>query len=67
MSNKEKIIKEIDEIPDSYLDEALDFIRYLKIKKVTESAKGGETAIASEHSLQKDWLRPEEEKAWQNL
>lgn len=26
-----------------------------------------ETAILSESSLKKDWYRPEEDKAWQNL
>jgi hypothetical protein len=31
----------------------------------TDSAK--ETAIASESSLKKDWLRPEEDEAWLNL
>jgi len=64
MSNKEKIIKEIEQIPDDHLEEALDFIRYLKTKKLQERL---ETAIASESSLQKDWLKPEEEAAWQNL
>lgn len=26
-----------------------------------------DTAIASESSLKKDWLMPEEDEAWQNL
>ena len=64
MSNKEKIIQELEQIPDNFLDEALDFIRYLKTKTLNEHL---ETAISSESSLQKDWLRPEEEVAWQNL
>lgn len=64
MSNKEKIIKELDQIPDKFLDEALDFIRYLKTKKIREHL---ETTVISESSLQKDWLRPEEEAAWKNL
>jgi len=64
MSNKEKIIKEIEHIPDDFLNEALDFIRYLKAKTVKERF---ETALISESSLQKDWLKPEEESAWQNL
>jgi hypothetical protein len=67
MNNKEKIIQELEKMPDNFLSEALDFIRYLKTKTVSESAEGGATAIASESSLQKDWLRPEEEEAWQNL
>ena len=64
MNNKEKIIKELEKITDKFLDEALDFIRYLKTKKIQEHL---ETAVISESLLQKDWLRPEEEAAWQNL
>ena len=26
-----------------------------------------ETALASESSLRKDWMRPEEDEAWQDL
>lgn len=64
MSNKEKIIRELDQVPEVLLDEALDFIRYLKTKGLNEHL---EFAIASESSLKKDWLQPEEEAAWQNL
>ncbi len=67
MSNKEKIIQELNQIPDVFLNEALDFIRFLKTKSLNESHKSAETVIASESSLQKDWLEPEEEEAWQNL
>ena len=44
------------------LDEVLDFIRFLKIK-----ANRLDTAIASESSLAKDWLKPREDEAWQDL
>jgi hypothetical protein len=41
----------------------------LKIKKkeVKIAKEGIEMAIASESSLKKDWLKPVEDKAWQNL
>jgi len=61
---KELIINEIERIPEEYLSEILDFIRSLEVKVLTE---GIETAIASETSLKKDWLRVEEDEAWQDL
>jgi len=63
-NKKDLIIKEIKEIPENYLEEILDFIHFLKMKGNNEKL---ETAIASESSLQKDWLMDEEDKAWQDL
>ena len=34
---------------------------------LTKIKKESFLAVASESSLSKDWLRPEEEKVWQNL
>lgn len=64
MTTKEVILNEIKKIPEPLLEEILDFIRFLETKIVEQKM---ETAIASESSLRKDWLRPEEDKAWQNL
>ena len=64
MNKKELLINEIENVPESLVDELLNFIKFLKTKKITE---GIDTAIASESSLKKDWLRPEEDEAWQNL
>jgi hypothetical protein len=44
--------------------ELLDFKLFLEEKSLQEGAK---TAIASETSLMKDWLRPEEDGAWQTF
>lgn len=63
MVTREVILNEIEKIPEPLLEEVLDFIRFLKTKK----AEGIETAIASESSLRKDWLRPEEDEAWADL
>jgi len=46
------------------LEEVLDFVRFLKSKCAQEKL---ETSLLSESSLKKDWLSPEEEKAWQHL
>ncbi len=41
-----------------------DFTLFLEAKELQE---GVETTIASETSLMKDWLIPEEDAAWQYL
>lgn len=64
MELKELIINEIERIPEEYLSKVLDYIRFLEIKALEE---GVETAIAGESSLKKDWLRIEEDEAWQDL
>jgi hypothetical protein len=64
MTKKEILIQEIEQVPESYLDEVLDFIHFLKSKIIREKL---DTAIASESSLSKDWLLPEEDAAWQSL
>lgn len=64
VSKKELIIREMDQVPDNLFEEILDFICFLKARSQKEKL---ETAIASESSLKKDWLRVEEDKAWQDL
>jgi hypothetical protein len=63
--NKVEIIKsEVEKFPEPLLDEVLDFVHFLKGKIISGKIA---TAFASESSLKKDWLRPEEDEAWQNL
>jgi len=64
MSKKEILIQEIEQVPESCLDEVLDFVHFLKSRIIREKI---DTAIASESSLRKDWLLPEEDTAWQSL
>ena len=64
MSKKEQLIAEIDTLPEPLLQEVLDFVEFLWTKCAADST---ELAVASESSLKKDWLRPEEEAAWQDL
>ena len=56
--------KEIELIPEPYLEEILDFIHFLKGKA---SKNGNETMILSESVLARDWLSSEEDEAWKNL
>jgi hypothetical protein len=63
--NKIELIKsEVEKFPEPFLDEVLDFVHFLKGKIISGKTA---TAFASESSLKKDWLRPEEDEAWQNL
>jgi hypothetical protein len=61
MEVEEQIIKELHQVPRQRYREILNFIRSVQKKTVNE------TAYASESSLKKDWLRPEEDEAWANL
>ncbi|MEA5560574.1 MAG: hypothetical protein RSE13_25400 [Planktothrix sp. GU0601_MAG3] len=64
MNTKELLIKEVENSPDFILQEVWDFLQFLKTKYQQEQL---EISILSESSLQKDWLQPEEDEAWQNL
>jgi hypothetical protein len=64
MSLKELILQEIEQTPDFLLEEVLDFLQFIKVKHLQQKL---ETSVLSESSLQKDWLKPEEDEAWRNL
>jgi len=64
LNKKEILLNEIEQVPEYILEEVLDFVQFLKSKKSQEKMH---LSIASESSLKKDWLKPEEDEAWQNL
>jgi hypothetical protein len=64
MDKKDILIKEIGQVPEPLVGELLDFVRFLKMKSAQEKL---DVAIAGESALKKDWLKPEEDEAWQNL
>jgi len=64
MSTKDLLMNKIEEVPEPLLSEVLDFVHFLKTKVAREKL---DIAIMSESSLSKDWLKPEEDEAWQNL
>ena len=64
MSTKELLINEIEEVPEPLLAEVLDFVLFLKARILREKL---DVAMMSESSLSKDWLKPEEDEAWQDL
>jgi hypothetical protein len=64
MGTKEMLISEIENLPEPFVSEVLDFV--FSINERIRQEKLGAT-VASESSLEKDWLKPEEEEAWQDL
>lgn len=64
MSAKELLIHAIEEVPEPLLTEVLDFVHFLQSKIDQEKFEG---AIQSESTLAKDWLKAEEDEAWQCL
>jgi len=66
MSNKDLLLNEIEQVPEPLLGEVLDFVRFLKTKKAGK-LKPADFTVASESSLKKDWLKPEEDEAWKDL
>ncbi len=64
MNRRGILIRETEGLTASDLQEVLDFVRFLKTKPLK---KRSETLTFSESSLRKDWLRPEEDEAWQDL
>jgi Protein of unknown function (DUF2281) len=64
MKTREVLLKEIANTPETLLGEVLDFLEFLKAKHQQEQQ---EVVLLSESALAKDWLKPEEDEAWQNL
>ncbi len=64
MNKKELIAKEIEQVPEPFLEEVLDFVRFLKSKRAQDKL---EPTLLSESALRKDWLRTEEDEAWGDL
>jgi hypothetical protein len=61
MEVEEQIISELHQVPRQRYREIPDVIISLQKKFANV------TAYASESSLAKDWLRPEEDEAWADL
>lgn len=64
MNAKELLLKEVENIPEFILEEVWNFLQFLKLKYNKDKL---ETSLLSESSLEKDWLKLEEDEAWQNL
>jgi hypothetical protein len=64
MTLNQLIMHEMSNLPPKYKRQILDFIGFLKLRKLKERK---ETALLSESALKKDWDRPEEDETWKDL
>jgi hypothetical protein len=64
MSDTERLVMEIENLPPFYKQEVLNFVDYLKSK---QKGQIFETMQLSESSLARDWDTPEEDEAWAKL
>lgn len=64
MTTKDAILKDLQGMPDPLFEEVRDFVRFLKDRSRGEA---NDSALLSEPSLARDWLRPEEDEAWRDL
>ena len=64
MTTKEKLVHEIEDLPDPVVDEVMDFVQFLKRKK---GLSPSEPMLLSEEALKKEWMNDAEDEAWRNL
>jgi len=64
MTNRAVLIQEIETLPSTCLGEVIDFVAWLKQRKLSQIS---ETMLMSEASLSKDWDTPEEDEIWATL
>ena len=63
MTNKQVLIREIEALPPQIIEEVYNYVSFLKIQKINVA----DITVASEKSLAKDWLLPEEDLVWADL
>ena len=64
MTRRESLIDELQRLPDNCINEIADFADFLQTRIARESLN---TLVVSESALRKDWLKIEEDEAWQDL
>jgi hypothetical protein len=64
MTTREQLLRELQEAPEQVIEELLEYLRLARLKPGRERF---DTARASEPVLGRDWLRPEEDAAWNDL
>ena len=60
MANHAALIKEIETLPLTCVNEVIDFVSWIKQRKLSQIP---ETMMLSESVLSKEWDTPEEDKA----
>ena len=64
MTNRAVLLREIESLPAACLDEIIDFVAWIKHRKLSQLP---ETMLLSEAALEKEWDTPEEDEAWAAL
>ncbi len=68
MIDREILVKKIEKLPSYLLEEIANYIDYIEFKRLKgKKLKIEGITLASEESLAKDWLKPEEDEAWADL
>ena len=68
MNNRETLVKRIEELPSHLLEEVFNYIDYIEYRRIKKDIhRIGDITLASQKSLSKDWLKPEEDEAWADL
>jgi hypothetical protein len=62
MSNREYVKTQIDVLPEDVIEKVVEFISFQKFNLGIS-----DITLASEYSLAKDWMLPEEDAAWEGL
>lgn len=66
IENKKMIQEYLEQLPDKYLNEILEYLHFLEFKNRNGNADVS-PMLLSENSLAKEWLSPEEDEAWAHL
>ena len=64
MAAMKQLVREIETLPQDYIQEVFNFVSYLKHRRLITAS---ETMLMSEKSLAVDWDTPEEDDAWADL
>ena len=64
MLSRQVLIDEIESLSPDFIDEVYHYVSFLRQYKPKIP---NDLTLASEHSLAKDWLLPEEDIAWEYL
>jgi hypothetical protein len=68
MVNRDNLIKRIEVLPPHLIQEVIDYIDFMLYKKNKKNVLSiADITLASEKALAKDWLKPEEDEAWEDL
>ncbi len=66
LENKAKVQKYLEQLPDKYLNELIEYLHFLQFKS-TNKVSDKSSMLLSEKSLAKEWLTNEEDEAWKDL